>query len=146
MKKKVISVIGAVLAIAVISVSVYAASAYSTPAEALAGLTGRTASEAAALRQETGDRYCDIAADEGVLDEFKAAVLEMKKDIISQRVEEGILTQERAGELIRRMENCDGTGQAKLGREFGIRYQNSKGTGAGSGRRAGNSYGSRMKP
>ena len=146
--KKAFSVIGIILAVALISISVYAASAYSTPAEALAGLTGKTVDEVIALRQESGERYCDIAAEAGKLDEFRAAVLEMKKEIINQRVEEGRLTQERAGELIQRMENCDGTGQAKLGQEFGIRYQNNKGTGMGTGNgwRAGNSMGRGMNP
>jgi hypothetical protein len=133
-----------VLLITAISATVYAASAYSSPAEATADLTGMTLDEVKALRLETGDSYCEIAEEAGKLDEFKAAVLEIKKDSIEDRVANGTLTQERATEMILKIEqdqiNCDGTGQqnhvgagqAGMGQNNGTGQQNRDGTCSGS--------------
>ena len=95
------------------TVTAFAASQYSTPAEAVAGLTGREVQSVIAERVETGKTYGSIANEADVLDEFKAEMLEMKKDKVADRVEAGTMTQERADAIIARNEanqsNCDGT-------------------------------------
>jgi hypothetical protein len=143
-KSKKLYFILTVLLITAISTTVYAASAYSSPAEAAADLTGMTLDEVTALRLETGDSYCEIAKEAGKLDEFKAAVLEIKKENLEDRVANGTLTQERATEMLQDIEqdqiNCDGTGQqtrvgagqAGIGQNNGTRQQNRDGTCSGS--------------
>lgn len=66
--------------------------------------------------------------------------LESKKEVIAQRVEEGRITQETADEIIARitdnMENCDGTGGAAIGKEYGVGFGgNGNGTCDGTGNR-----------
>ncbi len=129
--KKVIAVSTMVLTIGVVSASAWAASAYNTPAEALAGLSGRTLESVVAEKAETGNSYGFIAKEAGVLDEFKAETLEIKKDRVNARVQAGTMTQERAGAIIATMEEnqatCDGSGRAQAGKAMGL------GCGAGSG-------------
>ena len=101
-----------VVAVAMLSVTAFAASAYSSPAEAVAGLTGRDVDSVIAERRESGERYGTIAEKAGVLEAFEAEMLQIRKDIIAKRVAEGRLTQEKADEIIAMMEEraaaCDG--------------------------------------
>ncbi len=137
--KKVVAAGVAVLALSALSITAFAASAYKSPAEAVAALTGKTVESVVDQRQETGDTYCTIASEAGVLDEYKASVLQMKKDTLNARVAAGTLTQERADEIIAAIEKnmadcdgtCDGNGGAMMGRGFG----------AGNGNCAGNESG-----
>ncbi len=135
--KKAIAIITMVLTIGAVSASAFAASAYSTPAEAVAGLTGRTVESVVSERVETGNTYGTIANEAGVLDEFKAQILEMKKDRLNARVEAGTMTQERADAIIAAMEEnqttCDGTGSARLGQAMGACFGAGNGTGQGNG-------------
>ena len=89
-------------------------SQYLTPAEAVAGLTGREVQSVIDERTQTGKTYGSIANEAGALDEFKAEMLEMKKDTLAARVAAGTMTQEQADAIIARIEanqaNCDGTG------------------------------------
>lgn len=105
--------------------AVYAAT-YKTPADIVAGLTGKTADQVADQR-ETGKTYGQIANDAGKLDEFKAQMLEQKKAILDQRVKDGTLTQAQADEIYNsikeRQAACDGTGLGMM---------NGRGLGAGS--------------
>lgn len=63
--------------------------------------------------------------------------LDAKKEVIAQRVEEGKITQETADEVIAKitenMENCDGTGNAAIGKEYGIGFGNGNGNGSCDG-------------
>ncbi|HNX13583.1 MAG TPA: DUF2680 domain-containing protein [Oscillospiraceae bacterium] len=137
--KKILAAGAAVLALSALSITAFAASAYKSPAEAVAALTGKTVESVVDQRQETGDTYCTIASEGGVLDEYKASVLQMKKDTLNARVAAGTLTQERADEIIAAIEKnmadcdgtCDGNGGAMMGRGFG----------AGNGNCAGNESG-----
>lgn len=114
------------VAIGAASVVAFAASAYDTPAEAVAGLTGKTVESVTAERAETGKTYGQIAADAGKLEEFKDEMLEMKKEVLDQKVADGVLTRERADEILAAIEknqaDCDGTGSARIGRGMGAGF------------------------
>lgn len=144
--KKLIALGTVVVTIGVVSTAALA-SAYSNPAEAVAGLTGRTVENVVAERVETGNTYGTIANEAGVLTEFQAQVLEMKKDRLGSRVEAGTMTQERADAIIDALEenqaNCDGTGQARVGQNMGACFGAGSGMMNGSGQRleAGNGMG-----
>ncbi len=136
-----------VMAIAVIamftaaSITSFAASAYNSPAEAVSGLTGKT-TEQVAEERAAGKTYGTIALEAGKLEEFKAAMLEVKKEIINLRVAEGTMTQEQADAALKTIEErqatCDGTGNADgncgLGLGFGRGQGKGQGQGAGRGR------------
>lgn len=135
----------AVLALSALSITAFAASAYSSPAEAVAALTGKTVESVVEQRQETGDTYGTIANEAGLGDEFKAAMLEMKKDAIAARVASGQLTQERANEILAaieaKMADCDGTGcetrGVRMGQSNGLGLGNCTGEGLGNGNGSG---------
>lgn len=124
----------AALLFAALSVPVSAASTYSTPAEAAAGVTGMSLEDVITQRQD-GVSYGTIAALAGKLDEFQTAMLEMRKDTLDGLVAEGTITQMQADTLLEAMESrqavCDGTG-AGAGCGFGA--------GQGRGRGAGRGY------
>jgi hypothetical protein len=139
---KKLAVLGAVVtAISATTITAYAASNYSTPAEALAGLTGKTTEDILSERTETGKTYGTIAYEEGKLEEFKDEMLQIKKDILDQRVKDGTMTQEEADAALKtieeRLELCDGTGSGRqnggCGLGFGFGRQGS-GSGLGMGR------------
>lgn len=139
MKKltKVLTLGAMVFAVAATSVTAFAASAYSSPAEAVAGLTGQTVESVIAERAETGKSYGTIASEDGKLEEFKDEMLEIKKDALAKRVAAGTMTQERADEIIAAMEanqeNCDGTGSARTGQRMGAGFGSGNGCGQGKG-------------
>jgi len=129
----------------------YAATAQ-TPADILAGLTGKTAAELADARAD-GKTYGAIAAETGTLEEFQAQMLERKKAILDQRVKDGVLTQEQADAILKNIEtnmaNCDGTGQGRgscgigqgNGGGLGFGQGNGQGRGCGMGRGNGGGFG-----
>ena len=130
-----VSVIAAiVLVIGATSVTGFAASTYQTPAEAVAGLTGKTVENVIAERQETNKTYGKIAADAGKLNEFKIEKLEMKKDNLNAQVTAGNITQEKADTIVKAIEeqqmNCDGICSEKIGQKEGARF-GSNGLGKG---------------
>lgn len=139
MKKLIIAGI-AVLTLVAGSVTAFAASQYSTPAEAVAGLSRREVQSVIDERAQTSKTYGTMASEAGVLDEFKVEMLEIKKDTVAARVADGTMTQEQADAIIARIEenqsSCDGTG-AKCGR-------NGMGLGAGVGFGQGNGQGRRQ--
>ncbi len=118
------------------SATVFAASAYTTRAEAVAGITGRTIDSVIAERKESGKTYGSMAADAGKLDEFKTEMLEMKKDNLAAQVEAGTITQEKADAILKAIDEnravCDGTGSSKIGQGSGAKF-GSNGTGQGLG-------------
>lgn len=128
--KKAIAVLIAVLVLAISATAL--AATYSSPAEMVAALIGKTKEEVIAERTETGKAYGTIANDAGKLEEFKAAMFETKKAVLKDRVESGRLTQEQADALLKAIEEnqatCDGTGGARVGREYGAGF----GMGSGS--------------
>lgn len=149
LKKSFVMIGASVAMMAAMSVSVFAASQYTTPAEAVAGLTGREVQSVIDERTETGKSYGTIAAEAGVLDEFKNETLEMKKDQLAKRVADGTMTQEQADAIIARLEanqaTCDGSGSAGTGRNagagFGMGSRQGGGQGGGQGKGAGTGRG-----
>ena len=139
MKKltKVLALGAIVVAFSATSITAFAASTYSSRAEAVAGLTGQTVENVIAEKAETGKSYGAIAAEAGKLEEFKDEMLEIKKDALAEKVANGTITQERADEIIAAMEanqaNCDGTGSAKTGRRMGAGFGGGNGCGQGRG-------------
>lgn len=134
--QKTFAIAAMVLAMGATSVTAFAASQYKTPAEAVAGITGQTVESVIAQRQDTRKTYGAIAAESGKLDEFKAEILEMKKDNLAAQVAAGRITQEQADAIIKAIEenqvNCDGTGTAKIGQSMRAKF-GSNGTGLGNG-------------
>lgn len=122
MTKKFIAGCTAAFMLSVTSVTAFAAASYSTPAEAAAGITGKS--------------YGAIANEAGKLEEFKAEMLEMKKARISALTADGKITQEQANTILQMLESrqavCNGTGNnqggcgAACGMGFG-RGQNGRG-------------------
>lgn len=129
------------LAIGVISITALAASNYSSPPEAVAGLTGTRIEDVIAKKVETGATYGSIAADAGKLEEFQEEMVELKKVVLDKKVENGTMTQERADEVLARIEerreNCDGTGSGNIGQ--------SKGAGFGQGNAMRNGQGKGLR-
>lgn len=120
------------------------ADGFSTPAEIYANLTGKSVEEV--YEQRSLDKtFGQLAEENGLLEEFQKANLENKKAILQQRVEEGIITQEQADEIIKAME--DGCtlepGTHMLGREYNLGFGrgNEKGSGYGRGYGKGNGKG-----
>lgn len=142
--KKTIAVGAIVVALGITSVSAYAASTYDSPADAVAGLTGRTVDSVVSEKIETGKTYGTIANEANVLDEFQSEMLEIKKDTIQAKVDAGIMSQDQADSIIQAIEenqiNCDGTGTAKLGQKMGAGFGKQNGTFNGKGMGQGNSY------
>ncbi|TEB04412.1 hypothetical protein Psch_04139 [Pelotomaculum schinkii] len=113
----------------------YAATA-KTPAEITAELTGKTVSELYNERA-AGKTYGTIANEAGKLDEFKTQMLEQKKIMLDQRVEDGRLTQEQADNIYNNLQNrqaaCNGNGNAGMGKNYGAGFGQGKGIGNGTG-------------
>lgn len=124
--KQVVAVGLAVLTVSAFSVTALAVSNYGSPAEAIAGISDRELESVIDERHDTGKTYGEIANDAGVLDEFKAAVLEMKKDYLDSQVAEGNMTQEEAAAILAAIEEnqatCEGTGGAKAGQLSGAGF------------------------
>ncbi len=123
---------------------VYAEATAKTPAEIISGLTGKTLEDVVKERAD-GKTYGTIANEAGKLDEFKSQILEQKKAILDERVKAGTLTQQQADQIYNNIKNnqatCDGTGNARLGRNNGMGVGN--GSGMGQGRGTGRGMGQR---
>lgn len=135
LKKKLIAVV-ATLGIFAVAGTAYAAE-FKTPADIVSGLTGKTVEEVTA-EKSTGKTYGTIANEAGELEQFKQEMLEQKKVILDQRVEDGTLTQEQADSLYANIEanqaTCDGTGSAQMGKRAGAGFgMGMQGRGQGSG-------------
>jgi hypothetical protein len=153
--KKILGVGIVALSLSVLSVTAFAASGYKTPAEAVAGLTGRTLQSVIDERKESKKSFGAIAAEAGSLDSFKAEMLEIKKDRLAAQVEAGKITQEEADAILAKIEEnqaeCDasGSGQKGSGHGFGKGLANKgrrrQGAGKGEGAGAGLGQGQRMR-
>jgi len=79
--------------------------------EILSKLTGEKIEKIAELKKEY-KTYGDIASEYGKRDEFRKENLELKKEIIEEKVKGGDLSREEANSIITkiesRMKNCDG--------------------------------------
>lgn len=135
--KRLIMVGAVVSMLGAVSATAYAASSYSTPAEALAGVTGKTVEEVTEERVATGKTYGTMANDAGKLGEYQSEMLQIKKDTLQKRVENGLMTQERADAIISTMEEnqstCDGTGNLHIGQRMGAGFGGMRGNATGQG-------------
>lgn len=130
-----------IAAVTVISLGSAAVSAadYNSPADIVAELTDKTAEDVAQERIDTGKTYGTIADEAGVLDEFKEETLKLKEETLDQYVEDGLMTQEEADEILADIKewqaNCDGTGtgSAYAGTGYGRGWGRGMGYGGGCG-------------
>ncbi len=121
-----------------------------TPADIVAGLTGRAVASVIEERFETGKTFGTIAAEAGKLDEFKSEMLNTKEEILNEDVENGVISQEEADEILNAVKErqavCDGTGNGDgsgcgYGNGCGYGYGNGSGNGFGCGYGSGNGFG-----
>ena len=82
---------------------VFATSNYATPAEVVAGLTGRTVESVIAEHNETDAKYNEIAANAGMQKEFIDEMALLRADEIAAKVTSGELTQEQADIILARI-------------------------------------------
>ncbi len=134
----------AVIMVATLPVTAFAASQYGTPAEVVAGITGREIQAVIDEKIETGKTYGTIANEAGVLDEFQKEMTEIQKDRLAARVAKDTMTQEEADDILKVIEErratCDGTG---TGSNIGCTIGAGLGMGSGQGRGAGQGQGLR---
>ena len=144
--KKIAAAGAAVLTVGVMAVTAFAASDYKTPAEIVAGLTGKSVESVTAEKTESGKTYGTIANDAGKLEEFKSKILENKKAVLDERVAEGQITREKADAILAAIEqnqqNCDGKGSGACGMGQGLGFGAGRGAGKGNSQCAGNACGS----
>ncbi len=128
MKKPLIAL--SILVVMIISLSsvAFAAGIVKTPAEIVAGLTGKTVDQVTEARQN-GTTYGAQAKDAGELEAFQDQRLEQYKIALDEAVKNNEMTQAQADTLYNnmklRLESCDGTG---TGSGNGLR----NGSGAGN--------------
>ena len=138
MKTKKLAVLAAIVAVIMVGAvsAAFAATEWKTPADILAGITGKSVEEIQARRQE-GVSYGAQAVEDGELEAFKAARSEFMKERLAEAVEAGDLTQEEADERLAametRQESCTGDGTGAGSGLGGMRQGRGDGTGAGRG-------------
>lgn len=136
--RRTITLGGVILALGATSFTALAATEYKTPAEALAGVTGKTVESVVTERSETNKTYGTIASEAGKLEEFKKENIQIKKENLKAQVSEGKITQEKADTIIKEIEerqvNCDVTGSEMTGKNRDERASNGLGQGNGHGR------------
>lgn len=143
LKKLTKIIIGGVMVISLGAVAF--ADSVMTPAQVYSDVTGKTVEEAYEDRQ-SGKTYGQLAQEEGKYDEFKEQLIENRKELLEERVEDGTLTREQADYMLQRMEECDGTNPGQngfgLGRgNGGCGYGNGQCGFGGQGRGAGKGFG-----
>jgi len=133
------------LAIALGAAGIVAAAVIERPVDIVADLTGQ---DPAVLQEERaeGTTYGAMAAEAGVLEDFRARMLEARKATLDERVAEGRLTREEADAILARIEenvaNCDGTGTGeRIGQGAGVGFGQGSGSGLGQGARQGGGRG-----
>ena len=135
--KKMLAIGATVLMIVATSVTALAATNGKSPAEILAGLTGKSVESVVADKTASDKTYGTLASEAGKLTEFKAQMLENRKAVLAEKVAAGTMTQERANQMITTMEqnqaNCDGSGAARMGQKKGAGFGNRNGNGEGCG-------------
>lgn len=143
MNLKKIALIGAAV-LTVSAIPALATSSYNTPAEIVAGLTGKSVESVTAEKIETGDPYGALANEYGVLNQFKSQMLEQKKAYLAERVAAGTMTQEQADAIIAAVEarqaNCDGISSGGTGARVGAGFGGMNGN-CGGGARSGSGCG-----
>lgn len=115
MKKLVSIILIGVLAIGFGAISF--ADAFTSPVEIYSELAGVTVAEAYELKG-TDKTFGDLAKEEGFWDEFVEATIAGKIAMVEARVADGTLEQEDADSIIEQLNDCDGTGDSRIGQFF----------------------------
>jgi hypothetical protein len=135
MKKTLIAIGIIVIMVVSLTTVAFAAGVLKTPAEIIAGLTGKSVEEVTKARQD-GNSYGEQAQAAGKLEEFQAARLEQYKLRLDQAVKDQKLTQAEADKLYEnmklRLENCDGSCDSQ-GSGMGRGLRDGTGSGFGQG-------------
>lgn len=147
--KRIRRIVIAAVAVAVLAMAGVAyAATFKTPAQIVSDLTGKTV-ESLVQERASGKTYGTIASEDGVLDQFKAQMLEQKKAILDERVQNGTMTQQQEDEILNAIKanqaNCDGTGNAGIGRQYGAGFGMGNGMGRGQGACNGTGTGNGMR-
>lgn len=106
MKKKLVVLLAVVMVFGTMSVA-FADSSFG-PASIFAKLKGIDEDAAYEMRRNTGMRFGELAEDEDFYEEYRLEMQESKKDRLDQLVKEGLITQERADEILANFETCNG--------------------------------------
>ena len=121
-----------VMVLGITSVTAFAGTSFSSPAELLASLTGKTVE---AVTEEKGDAdktYGALAQDAGVYEGFKTGMQDLRENRILEKVENGDLTKDEADEILdaiaERMATCDGTGLRGTDQRLGLGFGNHMGS------------------
>lgn len=122
-----------------------------SPGEILAALTGKSVADVYKEKSQ-GKTFGSMAKEAGKLDAFHAQMLEQKKAVLDERVRTGALTQAKADEIFNAIKSnqtsCDGTGNAQIGKKYGLGFGQGKnqgmGMGAGQGKGKGQGMGAGM--
>jgi hypothetical protein len=136
MKNKIIIIVLVLLIVLASSITAFEFTGR-TPAQIVAGLTGKNTEEIAEIRFESGKSYGQIAYDDSqdTWKKFRNEMFENKKAFIEERVKDGTLTREEADEILENIElmieNCPAYGGGcGMGRGFGM-MRNSLGNNSG---------------
>lgn len=109
MKKKLVLLMAVVMVFGTMSVA-FADSSFS-PASVFAKLKGIDEEAAYQMRRDTGSNFGELAESEDFYAEFKEEIQESKRLRLDELVKEGVITQERADEILANFETCDGSRQ-----------------------------------
>lgn len=147
--KKAVTLVAVVALLGATSATTFAASPYNSMADIVAALTGKTATEVTAEKVETDKTYGTLAKDAGKLEEFKAEAVELKKDMLAEKVAAGAMTQEKADQIsaamVEQQATCDGTATGNDGIRLGAGFGGQgNGQGQGMGQGQGNGQGQGM--
>lgn len=107
MKKKLVLLMAVVMILGSMSVA-FADSSFN-PASIFAKFKGIDEEEAFQMRRDAGMSFGELAQDEEFYGEFRQELQESKKSRLNELVKDGVITQERADEILASFENCDGT-------------------------------------
>lgn len=129
------------LTLAATPLTTFAATTYSTPAEAVAGITG-TEIEDVLAQFQNGKSYGTIADEVGKLQEFQEAMLDIRSAALEQCVIAGTLSREQADAYISSMQDQQALCPVANGNANGMGYGG--GYGCGYGRGAGRGAGRGM--
>jgi hypothetical protein len=130
-----------VMVLGATTITAFAGTAFSSPAELLASLTGKTVETVTEEKLDANQTYGALAQDAGVYEGFKSGMQEVRENRILEKIENGNLTKDEANEILdaieERMATCDGTGlqgkNQRLGLGYGIHMGSRNGENSGNG-------------
>lgn len=93
------------------TMSIAFADASFNPASIFAKFKGIDEEDAYQIRRDSGMSFGELAQDEDFYEEFRQEIQEGKKSRLDELVKEGVISQERANEILANFETCDGNRQ-----------------------------------